>query len=418
MSFEDLKEAGNKHFFNSEYDEAIACYSEALNLQPRSHVLFSNRSVAYSKLKLYQKALDDSTQCIKLAPEFARGYLRKAAACNGLEKYGEAISAAEKGYKLRASERICKDCVSEWLIASSSLLKATIEEMDEIPPGTLPVTKKCQELLARLQQQHDSPGGVSVELLQAYLTEIAKELGRILEKFGHSLSIHMDEWVTAFIQSLTLDPHTHTVPTGVTETQEDKLKELMRWLDMDVDHTLYPVIRPVFSLMTVAMLTCASTLCQLISFRSHIQLLTKTCQKFYKDSILSTDEYIRLHIHALQLQLGSFCMESGHAKGRGEKEAEEIKVVSQELKDLLNHYSPLSSDYEEVKQSSETVISNAAILLSSNQPSEPCKRLTKEDATMLKCEVTKNIESLKAKLNREKSLHFRDMDSLVLSTGM
>ena len=70
--------------------------------------------------------------------------------------------------------------------------------MDEIPSGTLPVTKKCQEFLARLQQQHDSPGGVSVELLQAYLTEIAKELGTILEKFGHTLSVHMDECVTAF----------------------------------------------------------------------------------------------------------------------------------------------------------------------------------------------------------------------------
>ena len=97
MSFEDLKEAGNKHFFNSEYDEAIACYSEALNLQPRSHVLFSNRSVAYSKLKLYQKALDDSTQCIKLAPEFARGYLRKASACNGLGKLAKLFQRPKKG---------------------------------------------------------------------------------------------------------------------------------------------------------------------------------------------------------------------------------------------------------------------------------------------------------------------------------
>ena len=418
MSFEDLKEAGNKHFFDSEYDKAVACYTEALNLQPRSHLLFSNRSVAFIKLKLYQKALDDAAQCIKLAPEFARGYLRKASACNGLENYGEVISAAEKGYKLRASERICKDCITEWLKASSALLKASIEEMDDIPPGTLPVTKKCQELLASLQQQHDSPGGVSVEILQTYLSEITKELGRILKKFGHSLSVHMDEWLTAFTQSLTLDPRTHTAPTAVSETQEEKLRELMLWLDMDVDHTLYPILRPVISLMTVAMLTCASTLGQLISFRSHIQLLTKTCQKFYEHSILSTDEYVRLHIHALQLLLNSFCMESGHAKGRGEKEAEEIKAVSQELKDLLNHYNPSSSDYEEVKQSSENVISNAAILLSSDQPNESCKRLSKDDATMLKCEVTKNIQSLKEKLSAEKSLHFRNMDSLVLSTGI
>ena len=418
MSFESLKEEGNIYFFNGEYDKAVSCYTEALGLQPLSHVLFSNRSASYNKLKLYQKALDDADQCIKLAPEFARGYLRKASACNSLNKYSEAIPAAEKGYKLRASERICKDCVTEWLVASSALLKATAEENDDIPPGTLPVTKTCQELLVRLQKQNDSTGGVSIEILQTYLSEITKELGRILEKFGHTLSVHVNEWVSTIMQSLTLDPRTHSMPTAVIETQETKLKELMRWLDAEVDHTLYPIIWPVLSLMTVAMLTCASTLSQLISFRSHIQLLTKTCQKFYKHSILSTDEYVRLHIHTLQLLLNSFCMESGHAQRREEKEAKEIGAISQELKGLLDTYNPSSSDYAKVKQSCETVLSNAAILLSPDQPGEPCKRITREDATMLKCEVSKNIESLRTKLNVEKSLHFRDMDSLVLSTGM
>ena len=417
MSFQDLKEEGNKYFINGEYDKAVSCYTEALNLQPQNHLLFSNRSACYNKLKLYQKALDDAAQCIKLAPEFARGYLRKASACNGLSKCNEAVSAAEKGYKLRASERICKDCINEWLIASSALLKSSVEEIDDVPPGTSPVTRNCLELLTKLQQQHDSPGGVSVEVLQTYLLEITKEFETILEKFGHTLSVCMGEWVSSFVQSLTLDPRTHSTPTAATETEEVKLKKLLRWLDLEVDHTLYPIIRPVFALMTVTMLTCASTLCQLISFRNQIQTLTRTCQKFYKDSILYTDEYVRLHIHALQLLLNSFCMESGHAQKRGEKEANEIGTISQELKSLLNHYNPSSSDYAEVKKSTETVLENVSILLSSNQSNEPCKRLTKEDAEMLKREVSKNIESLKTKLNEEKSLHFRDMDSLVLSTG-
>ena len=417
MSFQDLKKEGNKHFFNGEYDKAIASYTEAIDLQPQNHLLFSNRSASYNKLKSYQNALDDAMQCIQLEPEFARGYLRKATACNGLQKHGEAILAAEKGYKLRASERICKDCINEWLIASSAILKTSVEEMEDVPPGTFPVTSNCQELLLKLQHQHDSPGGVSLDVLQTYLLEIAKELEIILGKFGHTLSVHMNEWVSAFMQCLTLDPRTHSTSTTVSKAEEVKLKELMKWLDLEVDHVLYPVIRPVFALMTVAMLTCASTLSHLISSRYHIQILTKTCQKFYKNSILSTNEYVRLHIHALQLLIDSFCMENGHAQRNGEKEAEEIKGVSQQLKSLLNHYDPSSSDYAEVKKSTKTVLENADILLRSGQPDGPSKRITKEDAEMLKCELSKNVQALKARLNTMKSLHFRDMDSLVLSTG-
>ena len=416
-SFQELKEEGNKHFFDGVYDKAVDRYTEALQLQPQNHLVLSNRSAGYVKLKLYQEALDDAAHCIKLAPEFARGYLRKASACNGLGHHGEAVTAAEIGYKLRASERICKDCIKEWMTASTALLKSSVEKMEDIPPGTYPVTKECQELLMRLQQQHDTPGGVSLEGLQTYLLEIIKELGRILEKFGHTLSVHMNQWVSAFMQSLALDPRTHLTPMAVTETHEDKLQQLMKWLDKEVDHALYAIIRPVFALMTVTMLTCASTLGHMISFRSQIQILTRTCQKFYKDSILSTDEYVRLHIHTLQLLLNSFCMESGHARGRGENEIKEIEAISQELRNLLKCYKRSSSDYAEVKRSTEVVLENAGILLSSNQPDEPCKRLTKGDAEMLKCEVSKNIESLKIKLNKEKSLHFRDMDSLVLSTG-
>ena len=78
---------------------------------------------------------------IKLEPEFVRGYSRKAAACNGLLKHSEAILAAEKGYKLRASEQICKDFINEWLIASSALMSTSVEEMGDLPPGTFPVTK-------------------------------------------------------------------------------------------------------------------------------------------------------------------------------------------------------------------------------------------------------------------------------------
>ena len=328
MSAVDLKEKGNKHFSESEYDKAVACYTEALLFQPQNHLLFSNRSVAFIKQKLYREALNDAVQCITLAPKFAKGYLRKASALNGLQKYSKAMPAAEEGYKLRASDRICKDCIGQWLIASTALLNADVERMEDIPPGVFPVTKNCLELLSKIQQQHSSPGGISVESLQSHMFKVTEELEYLLQKFGHVLSLCMSEWVTALMQSLKVDPRTHAASKTVIEAQKTKSKELVTWLDSEVDHTLYPVIRPVFALLTVAVLTCVSTLNQLLSSRAHIQILTKACLVFYKESILSTEEYLRLHIHAVQLLLNSFCMESGHAQKRGKEEAKEIEVIS------------------------------------------------------------------------------------------
>jgi len=206
MSFLDLKEKGNKHFSNSNYNQAIACYTEAIALQPQSHVLFSNRSAAFIKLKQYQEALADADQCITLEPRFARGHLRRAAALNGLQMYSEAMPSAEHGYKLRASDCICKDCIDEWLAASSAVLKPEVDEMDDIPPGTSPVTRKSMKLLSILQKQNSSSGGVTVEFLKTYMFDITEELKWLLEKFGHVLSNHMSEWVTALLESLKVDP--------------------------------------------------------------------------------------------------------------------------------------------------------------------------------------------------------------------
>ena len=44
MSAAAFKEKGNKHLQAQEFDEAIAAYTEAINLDPKDHVFFSNRS--------------------------------------------------------------------------------------------------------------------------------------------------------------------------------------------------------------------------------------------------------------------------------------------------------------------------------------------------------------------------------------
>lgn len=44
---EAAKERGNRAFGAHSYDEAIRCYTEAISIDSRNHVYFSNRSAAF-----------------------------------------------------------------------------------------------------------------------------------------------------------------------------------------------------------------------------------------------------------------------------------------------------------------------------------------------------------------------------------
>ena len=417
--YEKLKLEGNQHFKEGRYTEAVDSYTEALKLQPQCHLLYSNRSAGYNNLGKYEEALADAMHCVSIAPEFARGHLRKATVLNKLEKYEEAMKAAEEGYRLRGSDRICKDCVSQWLIASTSLLKADIATMEDIPQGAFPVSPNCVKMLARLQVEHSSPSGVSVEFMESYFSEVVSELEAILGRFGHSVGSCAHSWVEALCQALKIDPRTHLPPAATLKSFSLKTDQFISYLNSDIDPALYPIACPIFALAVLSVLTCVASLSRVISSREKIQCLIKACLPFFEKSILSGKQYTRLHIDALQQLLNSYCMEIGHAnlKERQQQEKKEVQEFLKKLQELFQQYPPTADDYSIVKSSTAEIIENCSILLSPTS-TQPTKKLTKEDIEIVKRHVAKERESLQLMISSGKTLHLRDMDSLVLATGM
>jgi stress-induced-phosphoprotein 1 len=59
--------------------------------------LYSNRSACYTSLRQYDLALLDGAKCVEIAPNWVKGYNRKATAEYGLGKYAEAKATIEAG---------------------------------------------------------------------------------------------------------------------------------------------------------------------------------------------------------------------------------------------------------------------------------------------------------------------------------
>ncbi|KAK0467907.1 activator of Hsp70 and Hsp90 chaperone [Desarmillaria tabescens] len=103
-----LKDQGNKAFSAKEYDKAINLFSQAIAIDPKNHVLYSNRSAAKAGKKQWAEALADAEQCIAVNPSWSKGYARKGAALHGARRFDDAIAAYEAGLKLEDSPALRK----------------------------------------------------------------------------------------------------------------------------------------------------------------------------------------------------------------------------------------------------------------------------------------------------------------------
>ncbi|MFH1634626.1 MAG: tetratricopeptide repeat protein [Chloroflexota bacterium] len=83
---------GNAQCFINNLEQAIADYTEAIEIYPLFAEAYNNRGVVYSDLGDYEQAIADYTKAIALDPQFAYAYSNRGVAYAGLGDYMQAIS--------------------------------------------------------------------------------------------------------------------------------------------------------------------------------------------------------------------------------------------------------------------------------------------------------------------------------------
>ena len=100
-----LKAEGNKAFTEKNFDEAMyvtrfSCllyylltrcsekFTQAIEIEPQNHVLYSNRSGAYASKKDFDQALEDANKTTEIKPNWAKGWSRKGSALHGTGDLG------------------------------------------------------------------------------------------------------------------------------------------------------------------------------------------------------------------------------------------------------------------------------------------------------------------------------------------
>lgn len=92
---------GKKHYENKEYDEAIECFTKAIELKQDDALAYWCRGLAYGKKREYDKAITDYSKAIDLKPDDAALYYNRGIAYKNKKEYHKAIAEYDKAIELR-----------------------------------------------------------------------------------------------------------------------------------------------------------------------------------------------------------------------------------------------------------------------------------------------------------------------------
>ncbi len=106
-----------------QWDEALACYREAIKVNPKNAVAHSNLGGALSRKGQWDEAIPFCRKAIELDPKYARAHFRLGQALLGKRRYGEARDASARALELLPQNDPSRAAATRQLQACERLVK-------------------------------------------------------------------------------------------------------------------------------------------------------------------------------------------------------------------------------------------------------------------------------------------------------
>ncbi|GAA5895072.1 uncharacterized protein JCM6883_002311 [Sporobolomyces salmoneus] len=251
MSAAALKAEANDLFARGEWQSAAQSYLKALALVEESDLvtktsLLSNRSACFIKLSEFDKAIVDANLCIKIRPNWSRGFARRGEAYSAKQNFGLACFAYSEAIR-NAEDKAAKSRYVATL--------QTVKQKRQRQPETSSVSSAARALsrsygrnghkkyLDAKQSGYEAKRGGGVEMMifaweaaeKAYVTlfrAIDAPIDTLLENGRPRSSL-------LFSVCILLDHTAFAVPRNLGNRYKDKFNALMTCESEDFDVTKY-----------------------------------------------------------------------------------------------------------------------------------------------------------------------------------
>eukprot|EP00933_Yihiella_yeosuensis_P043707 TRINITY_DN3862_c2_g1_i1.p1 TRINITY_DN3862_c2_g1~~TRINITY_DN3862_c2_g1_i1.p1 ORF type:complete len:369 (+),score=67.98 TRINITY_DN3862_c2_g1_i1:42-1109(+) len=214
---EAAKNAGNAAFSAGKYEEALEYYSQAIQKDPTSALLRSNRAGAFSSLGRHIEALMDADTCISTRPDWWKGYTRRGHALFQLQRYEESEYAFKHAQSLNPEEKTIE----------AALQRAAVRKAAGPPPGASASSGPSQgprdaATASFPTQAHSAPSGIQIPTSLDEVTDFKKMSEKeIRQQLEQGLSKLSDEQLNAELVRAGFTP-------GEGQSRRDKIKILLK----------------------------------------------------------------------------------------------------------------------------------------------------------------------------------------------
>lgn len=110
---DELKNEGNGHMDSSRFEDAIASYTKAIELDPTNPKYYCNRAAALNNLGNYEDAIRDSEMALRYDPYYGKAFWRLGTSHTKLgQNWVEAVRCFKRAVELEPDNERYKECLA------------------------------------------------------------------------------------------------------------------------------------------------------------------------------------------------------------------------------------------------------------------------------------------------------------------